>query len=159
MFGAGVERVMEWLHTHDPQAFKDFADTFTSVTLPIDPTNPVGWLPDAFLPLAEVAANYNSFYKGPIDPQREDRLLPEDRFGPKTTETAKAIGKVTNSSPRKVEHLIRGYGAGLAMHAMRLMDFIGGADLVESKWTPGEIIPGASAFTGSRPICQCRLRG
>src|SRR5690606_7485912 len=97
-------------------------------TLPIDPTNPVDWLPDALTPIVEVYANRRIFSGTPIVPRGEQDLLPPLQYGPYTSEFAKALGRYTGTSPRQIEHLITGYGAGLARHALRFLDRLAGVE-------------------------------
>lgn len=61
---------------------------------------------------AGLATNTNLFTGAPIVPEREQDLLPEQQFGPETSETAVAIGQATGISPRLIEFAIEDYLAG-----------------------------------------------
>ena len=128
LFGTVPERVLEWIATNDPKAFKDFEDTLFSTFLPGDPRSPIDWLPDALLPLVEVSANRDVFTDRPIVPRAEQDLEPWAQYGPRTSELAKWAGRLFGISPRKLDHLIEGYTAGLGRHALQFIDLLAGAD-------------------------------
>jgi hypothetical protein len=74
--------------------------------------NPV---PQAMLPAMEVIANYDSFRAQPIEGQRVQRVLREDRVDPYTTATATALAqtgmaRTLDLSPLELDHLGYGYG-------------------------------------------------
>lgn len=128
MFGTLPERILQWVMENDPEAFDEFAGRFIEATMPVDLFNPVDWLPDAFTPILEVYANRRIFGDSPVVPRSEQDLLPQYQYGAHTSEFAKALGRWTGSSPRKIEHLITGYGAGLARHTLRFLDRLAGVE-------------------------------
>jgi hypothetical protein len=60
-----------------------------------------------------------------IVPADEQSLLPADQYGIYTGEIYKEIGKLTNTSPRKLETLVYGYTAGLGRYASGFIDWAG----------------------------------
>jgi hypothetical protein len=76
------------------------------------------WAPNALLPAAEVATNYNTFRErnivNPFDMGLEKvpggAALQYNRW---TSETAKALGRMLDYSPAKIDHLIYGYTSGI----------------------------------------------
>lgn len=128
IFGTLAERILQWLMEDDPQAFEEFAERIFEATLPLDPTNPVDWLPDAATPFIEVWANRTVFGDRRVVPRGEEDLLPIYQYGPNTSEFAKALGRLTGQSPRQIQHLIEGYGAGLARHTLRFLDRLAGVE-------------------------------
>lgn len=81
------------------------------------------------------AISNKSFTGAPIVPRREQDLLPEDQIGPYTSTAAKAISQLPGikgsvlgdtplGSPRKVDHLIRGYTGSLGQYATLAIDAV-----------------------------------
>jgi hypothetical protein len=77
-------------------------------TFAIDP------LPQTIKPLVEVWANKSSFTGRPIEGQSMQLLKSGERAEPWTSETLRLIGKGLNLSPKKMEHLARGYLATIS---------------------------------------------
>lgn len=111
LFGSLPERILGYIDSKDPEAFKGLGETFKTFRPNIVPT----FITTAY----ENKANYSLFRDRPIVPQREQKLPAELQYGPQTTEAAKAIGKVLNVSPRKVENAVQGYTGGLGMYVMK----------------------------------------
>jgi hypothetical protein len=71
------------------------------------------FVPTAMLPMLEVMFNYDSFRNIPIVPESERYRKPSEQYNAYTSSFSKVLGKLFNVSPRKVDHLIRGYGGGV----------------------------------------------
>lgn len=96
----------------------------------------VPWPTDIALLSPWVQAISNKTFTGaPIVPRRQQDLLPEDQIGPYTSTAAKAISKLPGikgsvlgdtplGSPRKVDHLIRGYTGSLGQYATQAIDAV-----------------------------------
>ena len=79
-------------------------------------------LPSVLVPFWEVHAGFSSFYGGPIVPQKEMNLLPEERYGKNTSYLAKKLAgmppmnllgwllkpKGEELSPRELDHIVSG---------------------------------------------------
>jgi hypothetical protein len=119
------------------------AEQFKDVILP-------DVIPTALLPLIEVWTNYDMFRNISIVPESEKYKKPSEQYGPYTSSTAKWIGKIFNLSPRKVDHLIGGYGGGvgdtLANVAGKGLEMIGAVDK--------KIKPKESTWLNSVPIAR-----
>jgi len=86
------------------------------------PVNPENMLPAGVKPIVELWAN-KDFYRGQdIESARERKLDPAERYRDNTTELAKTLSAVTPISPVQVDHLIRGYTAGLGMELVSLLN-------------------------------------
>jgi hypothetical protein len=109
----------------DDQPFRDLGKTTWDT---------VNVLPEisALTPWIEAYSNKN-FMGAPIVPRREEDLLPEEQAGPYTSNTAKLIARIPGindnyltdrvlGSPRKVDHIIRGYTGSLGQYATQLID-------------------------------------
>ncbi|WP_203289859.1 LPD38 domain-containing protein [Metabacillus sp. cB07] len=129
MFGTVPERVLDFLQTNDPEAFKELDVTIRNAFTP-------PWLPTAFAPWIEIARNSNSFNKAPIVPRREEGLLPEDQYGPYQSELSKRLGSAIGKSPRQIEHAFRGYTGGLGGYFLQGTDAIAQASGVEKAPKP-----------------------
>lgn len=109
LFGYTPEKLLEWAHTHDPAAVENLGKQLWSAFVP-----PV--VPTILGPLVENYANKSLFTGKPIVPQHTQGLAASEQVAPYTGETARLVGSATNTSPAKIENLVRGYtgGAGLA---------------------------------------------
>jgi len=125
LFGSVPERITHYLLDKDPHSFDGLLQSIGRAGLP-------GVVPTAAIPIMENWANRSSFFDRPIVPQNRTDLLSEYQYGPYTSETAKALGKVLGklpwmntlpvSSPAKIENLVYGWTGGLGRYAMNLMD-------------------------------------
>jgi hypothetical protein len=130
LFGTVPERFMEYVHDDDPKAFDELYETIkTNILFDMAPDKdymgfPPGMMPTALVPVMELWANKSTFSGYDIVPQREQDLAPEMQYNAYTSETAKVIGKALNVSPRKVDHLVYGYTAGLGRNVVAGIDGI-----------------------------------
>lgn len=124
MFKVLPERLLSFAEGED-DSFRGFGQTAYDA---------VDVIPDisALTPWIEAYANRN-FIGAPIVPRREEDMLPEDQAGPYTSNTAKLIARIPGvndnyvterifGSPRKVDHIIRGYTGSLGQYATQLID-------------------------------------
>lgn len=84
------------------------------------------WLPVPPLPVLgklglEQAANRNFFFNQPIVPRGEETLPAAEQFGPYTTTISIEIGRLLDVSPRRIDHIIRSLGGGVAMDVASLL--------------------------------------
>jgi len=148
IFGSFFERSLEAMKEDNPEEFKEWAKSMATVLSP-------GMIPNAFIPYFEAAFNYSFFLRRPIVPMREERFEAWAQYGPRTTEVAKRIAKAAKAvpwleegiSPRKMEHLVRGYFGGLGMHALNLLDILSGKAMEKEEWF--EAAPFVRAFAGA----------
>ncbi|WP_050613329.1 LPD38 domain-containing protein [Bacillus testis] len=117
LFGTTAERTLDYLKTNDPESFKDFGETIVDAFTP-------NWIPTAIQPWIEVYGNKSLTFNSPIVPRREQDLLPEDQFGPYQSELAKKFGSLTKTSPRKAEHVFKGYTGGLGKYFLAGTDWV-----------------------------------
>ncbi|WP_010276387.1 LPD38 domain-containing protein [Paenibacillus senegalensis] len=110
------ENIMRWIDDNDPQSAGEFTAGAAEELLGVP------YMLTGLTPIIENTANYSFFTKGPIVPQRDQGLLPEDQYGINTSLTARTIGQATGTSPYKIDNLIRGYGAGLGRYATSGID-------------------------------------
>lgn len=84
-------------------------------------------IPSGLKPAMEVAFNFDTFRDRPIvSPFQERSKEDADLYTRYTTETAKAIGKLLNVSPAKVEHVMGGYTGGMLPFLVRKGEEIAG---------------------------------
>lgn len=81
-------------------------------------------IPQIIRPGIEAFMNYDTFGMRQIDSFGDLRKRPEDRYSMYTTETAKLLGDMVGVSPKKIEHLIRGYAGTLGAYALATSDMI-----------------------------------
>lgn len=94
------------------------------------------WRIQAITPLVETEATNRNFAGNPIVPEELQGVEAFEQFRPWTSDTAKALGKATNTSPMKIEHWVRGYFGYLGMYALQGTDALVGPEYGE-KPTPG----------------------
>lgn len=126
IFGTTTERILEHID-RDEKGKMELDKLAISMIKEASPISDVGgFLPTAFRAPFEAMANKNFFLNRPIVSQGRERLEKKYQYSPWTSETTKAIGSVFNVSPSRIEHVVTGYGGGLARHALKLNDIIMG---------------------------------
>jgi hypothetical protein len=106
LFGSSFERLLDAAYEKNPKAIKEWAAGFLKSNAPVG-------LPTFALPLIEGWANKSFFRDRPLVPVGMQDLEPKEQALPYTSESAKAIGKLLNVSPLKVDNLVRGWTGGL----------------------------------------------
>ncbi|WP_094603469.1 hypothetical protein SPSIL_015270 [Sporomusa silvacetica DSM 10669] len=119
LFGSLPERILDWQYNQDPKGMSKWAANFADSMTP-------NFIPTAMAPLLEWQANYSFFMGRNIVPAREEKLPNNMQYGPDTSELAKYIGGKFDASPRKVDAMIHGYGAGLARQTLNGVDALAG---------------------------------
>jgi len=144
-FGAIPERFFDYVNTNDPEAFEELGKNVAESLLPA--TSVWDLVPDAVLPILEVTANYDSWRGRQIETMADRNKPPEERYGMWTSETAKAIGAMFGVSPKKVEHLMEGYGSGTVSFLLDMIDLM--TEVGRSKSDIWSSIPVVSSFVTS----------
>jgi len=155
MFGTTTEKILEYMDK-DRETRPEIDKMATMVIKQMMPISDIGgFLPVALRPPVEVMANQKYYTGTPIVSKGKEDLFPELQYGPYTSETAKAIGKKVGVSPSKLEHIITGYGAGLARHGLKISDWmLGEMGAIEKKpKSPKELAdyPLVGAFVARDP--------
>ena len=122
MFGSLPERLMEYIDTQDPKAFRDFANTVLESFAPISGEPEGNLLPTALKPIIENWGNRNFFLERPIVPEGKTDIDPQFQYSRYTSESAKHLGRWLNYSPAKIENLIRGYTGGSGRYGLQATD-------------------------------------
>ena len=85
--------------------------------------------PQAVKPMLEVWGNRSTFNQRPIESQGDEQKLPEARYSQTTSDTVRSLvdlmpeaANATGMSPKRLEHLWRGYLGELGMYALGLSD-------------------------------------
>lgn len=115
-----VERGTEMATAGTDYQAKDFATTVGSVLVNQLAMHPV---PQLFKPIGEAWANYDAFRQAPIDSPWEDGS-DGNKFDATTSAGAIAAGQALDVSPRKIEHLVRGYFGWLGTQALNASDWM-----------------------------------
>lgn len=140
IFGSMPERMMEQFFTDNPNAMKDFGDSFVQAFAP-------SFIPTAAIPVIDHFANKSTFTGAPIVPHNLEKLIPSERYNEYTTQTGKMIGALLGTmpvikdtsfaSPMVAENYIKGWTGGLGGYALKLID----AALVKAHVYPDPIKP------------------
>jgi hypothetical protein len=89
-------------------------------------------IPQAAMPIVEDIANKSLYFGTPIESMGDRYKAPSDRFGPTTSPTmraaskgmAKLFGEDNTMSPKRLEHLWRGYTAGMGQYLLDGTDWV-----------------------------------
>jgi hypothetical protein len=119
VFKVFPERILEYFMGEDTG--KDLKD---SVVRNITSTLAFNPIPQAFLPVLENVANYSFFTGQPIVGKGLEDVAPKYQASAGTSMLAQQIGEATNSSPVKIDNLIRGYTGTLGTYAVMALDSI-----------------------------------
>ena len=148
IFGTMPERLFHY--GSGTQTDKDLGKAVASSVFNTMAMNPI---PQMALPFFEVAIN-KSFFKGsPIEGMADQNKQSEDRYSAYTSDTAKEIGKLFGVSPKKVEHLIKGYSGTIGGYVLGASDIVARQIMgIENAETPVSRYPVVKAFyQGSGP--------
>ena len=127
VFGTMPERMFH-LASGD-QKSKDIGKSAVHAIVSTMAFNP---LPQFVKPALEAYTNYDIFGGRDIDSFGDMRKRPEDRYSMYTTGTAKNLGELFGWSPKRVDHVIRGYGGTLASYVLAIADGIASAGISAS---------------------------
>lgn len=78
--------------------------------------------PTLLLPFVEAAANHSSFTRRSIVSQYDAELDPDLQVREHTSDTARVAAYPLGVSPAKLEHIVYGFGGGLARDAVGIVD-------------------------------------
>lgn len=153
IFGTSIETILEALDS-TPEGRRSVTELIGNVIQSMSPVgNPGELLPTFARPAAEWINNKSYFYNTPIESDSDQGVAPYLRYGPRTSETAKAAGKATGLSPKMLENTLRGYTGGLGRHSLKAVDWaadkLGLVDKGETASDPMNI-PGLAGFVSRR---------
>lgn len=117
IFGTIPERAVRAMGDKDTGA--EFGKAVVRAMAETFALNPI---PQAVNPIAEVAFNYDIFKGRAIESQYDARLRPEARYDERTSLAMRELGDTLGISPKKAEHLVRGYLGSMGAYAMMAAD-------------------------------------
>lgn len=148
IFGTLPERM---LHTATgTQTAGDLGKAVANAVINTLALNPI---PQFALPATEVLVNKSFFKDAPIEGMADENKQAEDRYNTYTSEVAKGIGSTFGVSPKKVEHLIKGYTGTIGGYVLGASDIVARQIMgKETADTPVSRYPVIKAFyQGSGP--------
>jgi len=115
LYGSSVERTLDYIYNNDRNAYDGYASRLIeSMTLSLTPQ---------FMKLStELKHNYSDFYQGQIVPDGLDKKKPMYQYNASTSETSKALGKIFNISPMKLDYMISGTLGSSGKLALKMTD-------------------------------------
>jgi hypothetical protein len=119
LFKVFPERILGYFFGQDTGA-----DLKESIIRNITSTLSFNPIPQALLPLVENTANYSFFTGKPIVGMGLEGLEAKYQAGASTSILAQQIGEATNSSPVKIDNLIKGYTGTLGTYAAMMLDSV-----------------------------------
>lgn len=93
LFGSSVESFLDWMDTQDPRILDEWGEQLLHTVNPF-------MFPALFAGTLENWSNRRAYYDRPVIPQREEKLLAEEQYGPFTSETGKLIAAGARASAR-----------------------------------------------------------
>jgi DNA-binding transcriptional regulator YdaS (Cro superfamily) len=153
MTGSLVERMMEWHYDRDPHTFDELKRNM------LNEVNPI---PDitALVLYDEWKHGYSRWTGQSNQPYGAEYLPPEEQYKiGQVGETSKAVGRLMNVSPAKIEQFARGSAGGTGIGTLRAIDIAGEVTgvLPPRQLRPGQKrydwtkVPGLSRFLQQRP--------
>lgn len=112
-------------------------------------------VPQLFKPAYEVATNTNSFAGRPVVSYALQFVKPEAQYDPWTSETIRWVAEAMPDiapdwmrSPKRLEHVLRGYVGSIGGYAVDMADFMGRSafDLPETPSMRGRDVPIVKSF-------------
>lgn len=104
-------------------------------------------IPQLALPAVEVMVNRSFFKDSSIEGMADENRQPGDRYNAYTSEVAKQLGQLFNVSPKKIEHLVKGYTGTIGGYVLSASDIVARQMLgIESADTPISRYPVVKAF-------------
>ncbi|URQ87747.1 DEAD/DEAH box helicase family protein [Pseudoalteromonas sp. SCSIO 43088] len=148
IFGTMPERLF-----HFGTGTQNEKDLGRAVVHAITSTMSMNPIPQFMLPATEVVMNKSFFKWAPIEGMADQNKQAEDRYNAYTSDTAKAIAQAFGVSPKKVEHLIKGYTGTLGAYVLGASDIVARQAMgIESAETPVSRYPVIKSFyQGSGP--------
>lgn len=142
LFGTLPERLFNYGTGNQPAS-----DLGKSVAHSLFNTLALNPIPQIALPMVEVMTN-RSFFKGSaIEGMADENKQAEDRYNAYTSDVAKLIGEAFGTSPKKIEHVIKGYTGTLGGYVLGIADGVARQIMgVESADTPISRYPVIKAF-------------
>lgn len=127
--GTVVERGTEMMLGGDDYRAGDFASSIAGLLMNTLSMNP---MPQAMKPLVEAIYNTDSFRDQSIDSMGDENLPARDRYDASTSAGAIAAGRVADAvvgshdlgSPKRIEHMVRGYFGWLGTQALNVSDLL-----------------------------------
>ena len=119
LFKVIPERILDSIYGQTTS--RDLQQSMTRAVTGTLAFNPV---PQAVLPIAEAAVNYDSFTQRPIVPQYMTAKGPIAQTRFRTNELARQLGEATGISPLKLEHLMTGYLGSLGTYTLDAIDAV-----------------------------------
>lgn len=120
VYGSSVERIAEWIDTHDPAAFDELGKSLWESTMPEA-------VPTAAAPLLEAWANKSFFTGRPLEPQYLQQIEPEYRAQPYTSQFSRQMARALaqggiHVSPIKLDNAIFGYTGSFGRTVVKQAD-------------------------------------
>ncbi len=129
VFGTMPERLFHY--GTGTQTDKDLGKAVANAVFNTMALNPI---PQMVLPAAEVMINKSFFKQAPIEGMADQNKQAEDRYNAYTSDTAKAIAQQFGVSPKKVEHLVKGYTGTIGGYVLGASDIV--ARMITGKVAP-----------------------
>lgn len=125
IFGTTAEIVADYLdekHGRSPSLWKVLRTAAAEIS-PVSTWGEV--LPTGLRPVAEAITNRSFFRDRPIVAPGDEKVAPKFQSSQYTSETAKALGKLTGGSPPVIENTVAGMFGGLGRLALKAGDLAG----------------------------------
>jgi hypothetical protein len=119
LFGTFPERMVNTMVFED--SGEDLRKAFTRNLVSTFALNPI---PQVINPIFEATFNYSAFTGRPIENMYDSSLRPEARYNERTSETMREVGELFGVSPKKLEHVYKGYLGTIGAYILSITDMV-----------------------------------
>lgn len=102
VLSSALTKSADYILKGDKTAFEGYGDTVSQAVSPVNDFRTI------LSPINDVKTN-TTWYGGQIESSKYDNIRPSDRYDESTSAISKALGKVFNYSPKKIDYLIDQY--------------------------------------------------
>ncbi len=102
VLSSALTKSADYLLKGDKTAFEGYGETVSQAVSPVNDFRTI------LSPINDVKTN-TTWYGGQIESSKYDNIRPSDRYDESTSAISKALGKVFNYSPKKIDYLIDQY--------------------------------------------------
>jgi hypothetical protein len=137
-FGTVPVQAVQSAHDKDPEAATSALVDSAGQFLPIG--GPMDLVPAMLRPSVEAVTNYDGFRGKSIDSEGDMNKLPRDRYSDYTSGIAKQLGAWLGVSPKRIDHLLRGYSGGMATDLIRVGEQVAGKPRANASLSDAPIV-------------------
>lgn len=153
IFASIPERTLDLYKDKDGKKYKDSLLWILANQFRLEP-----WRIQAITPIVETEGSNRNFTGAPIIPEDLKDVEAFEQFDPYTTNTAVALGKELNISPKKIDHWVRGYFGYLGTYGLEMSDLLINSPYGDKPEKKIDQYPVLRRFTRTFPLRSTRYQ-